>query len=669
VTSARFALFLLSFVLPVALWTGSTSYEPAKFLLWALAAAAWFALLAMAIARRRILTMPPWGLLLAGASLLLVMLPGLWRATAPALVVRAMLWSALWWLTAVTTALALRDRRDLRRLLWCAIGGVAIVCLYGLLQIAQILPGPGEWSVPFGISTLGNENYVAELAAVWLLPSLLVVLGAAGALKRAAALIICALLLGMLTFSSAAAARFAAVAATVFALAGWMLIRSRWNLRAPVVLGAIAMTGALTAGALVADMLTPARDPESSTSWTARVFADNHGAIRRTDWLVAQEQWRHSPLFGCGAGNYGVNWPGTRAALTRSGLVAGLAEQTPVATRAHHEYLQLAAELGWAGVAWLSAVLLAGVLHWARRWRATASNDDRHALLLLTAGLAAAAVTGLVSFPAHLPASALALALLTGALWSPALGPPTLGSPTSSVCALGLPRWSAAAPLAVALLLAVGAVRAFDGDLWIARGSRLFIGGSLGPAVAPLRTGIERLPWPDEARLYLGLALAATEQPDEAARTLEASLRDRPSFEALLALAELRLDGRRFDQASELLAVVEECRPALTFQQQAGYLRALSALRREQRDDASALFTSLITNDPEDHRSWLGLGYLHALEGDRDAAAACYRRAIAALEAKIAAPAPRTAAARGQTVRWRAHLETARRALASVTTG
>jgi tetratricopeptide (TPR) repeat protein len=664
VTSARFALFLLSFVLPVALWTGSTSYEPAKLLLWALAAAAWFALLAVAIARRRTLTMPPRGLLLAGASLLLVMAPGLWRATAPALVVRAMLWSTLWWVTALTTALVLRNRHDLRRLLWCATGGVAVVCLYGLLQIAQILPGPGEWSVPSGISTLGNENYVAELAAVWLLPSLLVVLGAGGELKRAAALTICALLLGMLVFSSAAAARFAAAAAAVFALTGWLLIRLHWNLRAPVILGALALTGALTAGALVTDMLTPAPDPESSTSWTARVFAANHGAIRRTDWLVAQEQWRHSPLFGRGAGNYGVDWPDARAALTRSGLVAGLAEQTPVATRAHHEYLQLAAELGWAGVAWLSAALLAGVLAWARCWRAAASNNDRHALLLLTAGLAAAAVTGLVSFPAHLPASALAMALLTGALWSPAIGPPA-----SSVRTRRLPRWIAAAPLAVALALAVGAMRAFEGDLWIARGSRLFVGGALGPAVAPLRAGIEHLPWTDEARLYLGLALAATGQPDEAARTLDASLRDRPSFEALLALAELHLDGRRFDQASQLIAMVEECRPALTFQQQAGYLRALSALRREQLDDAHAQFTALITNDPEDHRSWLGLGYLQALEGDRDAAAGCYRRAIMALEAKIAAPAPLTAVARGQTVRWRAHLETARRALASVTTG
>jgi tetratricopeptide (TPR) repeat protein len=477
-------------------------------------------------------------------------------------------------------------------------------------------------------------------------------------------LAICALLLGMLAFSSAAAARVAAVAAAVFALTGWLLGRSRWNLRTPVILGAMALTGALTAGALVSDLLAPARNPESATSWTARVFANNHGAIRRTDWLVAQEQWRQSPLLGRGAGNYGVDWPDVRAALTRSGLVVGLAEQAPVATRAHHEYLQLAAELGWAGVAWLGAVLLAGAIAWARPWRAAADHGDRHALLLLTAGLAAAAVTGLVSFPAHLPASALALALLMGALWSPALG-----SPASSARARPLPRWTAIAPLVTALALTVGAVRAFEGDLWLARGSRLFVGGSLDQAVAPLRAGLDRLPWPNEARLYLGLALAATEQPDEAARTLEASLRDRPSFEALLALAELHLDGRRFERAAELLAVVEDCRPALTFQQQAGYLRALSALRRERLAEARVQWTTLITNDPEDHRSWLGLGYLEALEGNRDAAAACYRRAIAALEAKIAAPAPRTAAAGGQNVRWRAHLETARRALASVTTG
>jgi tetratricopeptide (TPR) repeat protein len=662
VTSARQTLFLLSLVLPVALWTGSTSYEPAKLLLWALAAAAWAALLAAAILRRRAITVPPRNFLLAGGSLLVVMLPGLWRATAPALACRAMIWSALWWPTALTVALSLRDRRDLRRLLWCAAGGTAVVCLYGLLQIARIAPGPGEWDVPAGISTLGNENYVAELAAVWLLPSLLLVAGAAGMLKRAVAMAAMLALLGMLAFSAAAAARIAAVIAAAFVLAGWLLLRSRWNRHTPIALGALALAAILAASAMVTHVLAPARDPEAPASWTARVFADNHGAIRRTDWLVAREQWHRSPLLGCGAGNYGVDWPVARAALTGSGTIAGLAERAPVATRAHHEYLQLAAELGWSGVAWLGLVLLAGGLAWARRWHATTDKAERHAMLLLTAGLAAAAVTGLVSFPAHLPASGLALALLVGALASPACAP---GASTTRTAQL--PRWTAVVPLLAALALAVGGARAFQGDVMVARGSRLFVGGSLDTSITPLRAGIERLPWPNEARLYLGLALAAADQPDEATRVLEASLRDRPSFEALLALAELHVDGRRFDRASELLVVVEDCRPALNFQQQAGYLRALAALRGEKWDEARARFTALVTIDAEDHRSWLGLGYLHALRGGSEAAAACYRRAIAALEVKIAAPVPDTAAARGQVVRWRMHLETARRALASVT--
>jgi len=662
VTSARRSLLLLSFVLPVALWTGSTSYEPAKLLLWALTAAAWAALLAAAVLRRRTLTIPARGLLLAAGSLLLVMLPGLWRATAPALVARAMIWSALWWLTVMTAALALRESRDLRRLLWCATGGTAVVCLYGLLQIAQILPGPGHWSVPAGISTLGNENYVAELAALWLLPSLLLVAGATGTARRAAAAAVVLLLLGMLAFSSAAAARIAAVAAAAFALAGWLLMRSRWSRHLPVALGALVLAAVVTSGAMVAQVLAPARDPLAPTSWTARVFAANHGDIRRTDWLVAREQWRRSPLFGRGAGNYGVDWPGTRAALTSSGAFTGLAERAPVATRAHHEYLQLAAELGWAGVVWLGLVLAAGALAWNRRWRAAAADSDRHTMLLLTAGLAAAAVTGLVSFPAHLPASGFALALLVGALASPACAPGAATARTTR-----LPRWTAVAPAFAALALMVGAVRAFEGDLLVARGSRLFVEGSLDASVAPLRAGIARLPWPNEARLYLGLALAAAGKPDEAAPMLEASLRDRPSFEALLGLAELHVDGRRFDRAEEPLVVVESCRPALTFQQQAGYLRALAALRGEKWDEARMRFTTLVDNDPGDHRSWLGLGYFHALRGEPLMAADAYRQAVAAIEKKIAAPAPDTAAARGQTTRLRQQLATARRALASVT--
>lgn len=661
-TQARRVLYLLTCVLPVALWPGSTSYESAKFLAWALAAAAWSALLAVAIFRRLGLSRPPRSILLAGAAQVLVMLPGLWHAHAPVLAARAVLWSTLWWLTVYVTMSTVRTGRDLARLLWCACGSAALVSVYAMLQKFHLLPGPGEWDVPAGISTLGNENYVAEFAAIWLLPSALLFILERGRRRRIAAALIPVALVGILVFSPAMAARVSALAALSLVAAGEAIRRSRWHRLAPIVLGVVAIAGMVAVGMLMTDILAPGHDTGAGDSLPSRVFSANHGDIRRTDWLVARRQWESAPLAGIGAGNYGIEWMGVRASLAQAGSATGLADGAPVATRAHNEYLQAAAELGWIGLACLLALTTIGARTWARSWVAHTDRDSRHALLLVAAGLVTIALQGLVSFPVHMPAPGLAMAVLVGLLYSPALAQATNARPGPPPA-----RWLAVAPLAVALVLLVGAVRAFQGDLLVANGTREFTAGAPAAAVAPLRAGIARLPWPGTGRLYLGQALAATGQPDEALVVLEESLRDRPSFEAPLAMAELHIDGRRYEEASALIDLVDRCRPGRAMSQQADYLRALIALRRQQWEEARVQFESLTSADVEDYRSWLGLGYLHALLGDRATAADCYRKAVAALEAKIAAPAPATRAARGQVAFWQAHLVTARQALESVT--
>jgi len=315
VTAARAVLCLLSLVLPVALWPGSTAYESAKLLLWAWAAAAWLVIAALAAARGRVGPAPVRGLVVAGLAMIAVQAPALALADSPHLAGRALLWSAVWWLTATVVAATARETRHRQRLLACATAGAATTCGVALLQLAGVAPAPANPYVPVGIGTLGNENSVSELAAAWLLPSLLLPLSMRRRAWRAVGLLPALVMAAMLAASDAAAARVGAAAAVAFALAGEAMLRSRRPDRVPLLLGALVSAGALAAGVLVSQVQRGGPLASNQDLLSARVLAANHGAERRADWLVASELWRRAPLTGCGAGNYGVNWLRTRADL------------------------------------------------------------------------------------------------------------------------------------------------------------------------------------------------------------------------------------------------------------------------------------------------------------------------------------------------------------------
>lgn len=657
-TPARAILLLLALVLPVALWTGSTSYEAAKLLLWGLAVAAWLAMAGVAAWRVRPVPAPARGLVVAAASVLLGMTPGLLVAEAPHLAARAMHWWLLWWLVAIAAAILPRDASDRRRLVACGAAGAAATGVVALLQVAGIAPTTGEWYVPPGIGTLGNENSVAELGAIWLLPSLLLPAGARTMRGRLVACAPAAILLAVLVVSSATGARVAALAAAGFATAGTLLAATRLRARVPVVLGGALLAAALAGGLFVRAALDPGREVSGAGSLPARLFAANHGAERRTDWLVAARILDESPVVGAGAGNYGAKWLSTRAALGRDARFAGLASGAPPVTRAHNEYLQWAAETGLAGAIVLLATAVAGALAWSRAWARSTGGAGRRELLLPAAGLVAAAVIGLVSFPAHRPESGLAVALLVGVLAG-------RGATAPAGNAKRLPR-AFAVLLPLGLGIAALAVTTFRADVLLARGARHFTAGDNHGALRQLEAGVARTPWPGEGRLYLGLALAGEGRTAEARAPLEASLRDRPSFEAPLALAELLIDAGKPQAATSWLAMVEACAPPPGLLRQAGYLRAYMLLREERFREAAAAFAALSAADRLDHRSRLGLGYARARLGDREGAISAYREAIGAIEESLAAPRPATAAARGQALRLQAQLEAARRALASV---
>ena len=190
-------------------------------------------------------------------------------------------------------------------------------------------------------------------------------------------------------------------------------------------------------------------------------------------------------------------------------------------------------------------------------------------------------------------------------------------------------------PAALALLLMVGAVREFTGDIFSATGQRYFAAGGMKEATTHLAKGVALQQWPGKGTLYLGLAKVATGDAAKARLLLEMSIAEKPTFEGYLALAELSIDENRFQEAGELLTVVENCEPFMNFRLQAAYLRGLSELRQGHQEKARDRFRALLQNDPLNQRAWLALGYQEVLAGNQDQARIYYLRALEIIEMKL----------------------------------
>jgi O-antigen ligase len=657
--SDRFVLMIVTAVLPVLFWTGSSSYDAVKFLALGMAGMFWLLLLAGRSWRRRPepLLNRPW--LVAGGLILLVVLVSSTQAAARPLVWRAAWLFSLTLLVALVTAVTVTTARDLRRLLAIAVAAVTAACLYGLTQMAGWVPGADPTSgFPAGISTLGNQNFLAGLAAAAVWPSLTLWTGH----WRWVGLPATAVLLTTVVAAAAAGPLVAVLLAGAILALGLTLIRAGHRRRVPVAVGAVVVALTIASGWFVQDAMHHRPETAGSNVLHRRLFAGNSGAVRRTDWLVAAAMFTASPATGIGAGNYAVRWPEFRARLERDHPELDLAVHTRLAARAHNEYLQAAAELGLVGLVGLTAVLLLGLRAWSDRWRRV--RDTRHAgaFLMLSAGLVTVAVHALVSFPLHLPATAMFVALLTGLLTSPAITPAVVPPRRGPV-----PRLLAPAVVALALVIGVGAVREFHADGLIARGSSMYAAGRIEEAVGPLTRGVASSWWPGQGALYLGLTRQALGQAAAARAHLLASLRSNPTYEGMLAAAEIHIEDGRHRAADSLVAVVLACRPFDTFRYQARYLQGLSTLRQGKRTEARRMFGALLADDPENFRARLALGYLAVLADNRSEAQNHYRQALYLAERKLQVLGRETtAAAVGQRARLTRQRETARKALASV---
>lgn len=619
----RRSLLFLLLVLPVAFWPGSTSYDALKLALWPGVCGLW----ALDLGRR--LWTGQAGLIsrrhvMAGAGLLVFLgLAGVAPAAARGPALRSALLICCWLATVVAVRRVGACPTWRPRLLAALTASAAVACLYGLAQMAGLLPGASIGSgMPVGISTLGNQNYLAGLAALLLWPSLALWWVKKGP-WRALAVTGTLILAATVALGSATGPQVAAAAAGLLALAAVVLARLGQMEKLSLVWGAMLLAGVAIVLVMFFMVMAPkniSQASKSSTNPLQATFTANHGDIRRADWIIALEMFGRHPLTGVGLGGYATGWIPARARLAAEGRDAALPGSIPPSSWAHNEYLHGLAETGLLGAA-LALVLAGWGLVWGkRRYGQLPDGPGRRNFVLLSCGLATGAVHALVSFPGHLPASALAMAVLIGLLGaSGGTEPPIQGRARPL---LGAPL------LLLGLLLMAASVREFAGDLELARGRTLYTRGRLPAAEEALTRGLGHTLWPVQGHLYRGLARMALGRTDAAATDLARSLQLDPTFEALNALAELRIEQGNLASADSLTTQVLQCRPYPVYRLQARFLQGLSRLRAQRYEEAGRLFTELLRDDPTNHRAHLALGYLAALQGRNDLARYHYGQAL-----------------------------------------
>lgn len=311
------------------------------------------------------------------------------------------------------------------------VAALALLQHFGWRGPLNIQPAGPDWRFSI-VSTLGNPNFVSGYLAI-LTPSVLI-----QGLYRSSPkffwlawlpgwLLILGTLLVTFTVGAWLALSVAALVAVGLVLAGRGLplpagSRLAIVLTASLLVGIWAFTdnpyNGFPRGNGVLDMAKAS--PRWRGGTAGRVF----------NWNVALSMIEDAPVMGVGFGNfYGLNE--TYGGVVRERL--GYVEHAPLhagVDQPHQLPLELAAESGPLGAFvtwWLPCMVVA--LAWRRLRR---EPERRLDLLPATLGVLVATVHGLVSFPTHLPASALA------AVWCIAL---LAAHPHPSLAPLRVRRW------------------------------------------------------------------------------------------------------------------------------------------------------------------------------------------------------------------------------------
>jgi len=607
-------LAIALFVIPLAYWPGVTDYSYGK----SITAMVLVGLLTI-LWSIRYWTDPRRPVRLPWISLPLVLLAvsalcSLANAVSPCVVLQSLALILTFSQLGLLIASTVETHGETKLLLFSLLASATVAAGYGSLQYAGVLPGgttqPGTASI---LSFMGNRNYLGGFLSYTAFPSLILFLR----FRRLPARLVTGGMI-LITLLTALIVRQTAVVfvlgmASIALAVAWLIFRPAGEGRrsAPWLAGLLAV-------AILAWVVLPwatGGSPAPAVFEPANIEAlwtQNSGPSRLWYWRVGMRMLSDHPVAGIGLGHYKLQYIPYTARLVQESSVEIARLPVNRAAQAHNDFVQAAAELGGLGI--LAGIGLLGCLAaglW-QRIRHAEGGANQLDLILLTCGLLSFLGHAMVSFPAHLPASALAFAAITGLAWSRAYG-------DRGTLSIHPPRWlmRAVTGLAAGLacLILVLAVRDARADLLIGQGVAHLRDGDAATAETLFEQSLQLDVCPRQTYYYLANAEGVQGKLDEAAAHLEIGLPLFTDRRVYLEYADILGSRGRFDEAHEVLALVLNALPPPDLRADALYLAALLDREAGHPEAAIARLQELMAETPSHLATYIALGDLLATRG------------------------------------------------------
>ncbi len=670
----RWLIALFLFALPLVIYLGNTEYGYTKaiFALFMVSFLLVLEGLRLLLQRERLWLTP---LFLPGVALLLAGAVSMVHATAIRISLQSLnllLYFFLFYLLVVNHT---RDERDLLLYLGSILGAAFLASVYGILQYHGLLAGtPG---VPRGtgaiISSLGNRNYLGGFISYLFWPGFILLLRGRSWPARGFALLCLGTIFYTLLLVRSTGAWVGLTVAGLSAVAGFLHFRLHraFQLRKGwAVIGALLLLLLMGISLTIAPLGTSLGELPAPTSVRSELglglpvidqlvkfWQRNAGRVRAWDWWVGWEMFKDHPLTGIGLGHYKVRFLEYKAKFLATPRGKHYDFYILRAAQAHNEYVQLAAETGLLGVLAGGFALFMVLFTGLRRLKAVKAPGDKFIALMLLAGIMAVLVHALVSFPFHLPASALAFVLLLGLLNSRFLAERAGEFSSKGKRSMGWRGWllrpvavfdkrTAYAFLAGVLVLGVSvttlAYRDFIADTYLDKGQIALKMGRVAQAEEYLKRSLELDFQPTSVLYWLGSIYhqRAQEKQDRelirrSIRYLKDSLRSFQVEPAYLQLAALyRLLGD-YEEAERYLKSLLAMSPSPERRLKAEYLAALIARDRGDVEGALEKLTALIAAHPDFEEAYVTRAQLYAQQGNEGLAQLDLQKALEIVKNKL----------------------------------
>ena len=667
VRRALTAFFL--FALPLIIYLGNTEYGYTKsifalffisflLVLWALEAV---------LKRDYRINLTP--LFLPGALLLAIAALSMINATSLGVSLQSLGLLFYFFLFYLFIANIVEREWEIHLFLGSILAAAFLAAVYGILQYFGVLPGtPG---VPGGtsaiISSLGNRNYLGGFLVYLVFPTLILPLRLRSRILRGLSLFALATSIYTLTLIKSDGAWLALTLSGLFFIIGlfcFKIFHAFKLKRGWVVVGGflIALTTLapfsgqtglpdmakggwpsfqiglpMTAMGEQGDGLyleKPLSASSSSGGPLERILKRFQGRTRAWDWWVGWEMLKDHPLLGVGLGHYKVQFLPYKAKFLATERGKHYDFYILRAAQAHNEYVQAAAEMGGLGILAGGFVLFVIFRSSLQKLGRAKSESDKFIILALSAGVVAVLTHALVSFPLHLPASALDFILLLGLLNSRYFhqeGDESPQRPNSRkfldaplIVLHGRTTWAALAlVLALGISVSTLAYRDWLADTYLDRGERDLKLGRIDLAKFELERSLALDFQPRKALYWLGsiyhrLGKERNDQKllDRGLELLERSLASFQVEPTYLQLAQLYLNRGEFDRAMDYVNELLAMSPEPTRELDARYLAAVIERERGDLDKALERLNELTFQHKDYERAYVTRAKIYLEQGN-----------------------------------------------------